>query len=75
VDGALLRQVAPVLLEKRTACKKAFGAALPAWVRRRTKTGFVVPVADWMQLPPDGTSTRMRSWARHILASSAPSGH
>jgi hypothetical protein len=25
-----------------------------------------VPMKEWLDLPPDGTSTRMRSWARWV---------
>jgi asparagine synthase (glutamine-hydrolysing) len=67
VDAALLRQVAPLLVEERTACKAAFAASLPEWLRNRRKSGFSVPMTQWLDLPPDGTTTRMRSWARHVL--------
>jgi asparagine synthase (glutamine-hydrolysing) len=66
VDAALLRQVAPLLLECRRDCKEVLAAILPPWLRDRDKTGFFVPMRQWMELPPDGTSTRMRSWARHV---------
>jgi asparagine synthase (glutamine-hydrolysing) len=66
VDAALLRQLAPVLVDKGRQCKAAFAAALPPWLRERPKTGFFVPMTTWMDLPPDGTSTRMRSWARAV---------
>jgi asparagine synthase (glutamine-hydrolysing) len=66
VDAALLRQVAPLLLECRRDCKEVLAAILPPWLRNRAKTGFFVPMRQWMDLPPDGTSTRMRSWARHV---------
>jgi hypothetical protein len=39
---------------------------LPEWLRNRPKTGFFVPMPDWMDLPDDGTTTRMRSWARFV---------
>jgi asparagine synthase (glutamine-hydrolysing) len=67
VDAALLRQIAPLLLEKRSACKATFGSDLPPWLRNREKQGFFVPMRDWMDLPADGTSTRMRSWARQVF--------
>jgi asparagine synthase (glutamine-hydrolysing) len=67
VDAALLRQAAPLLLEARSACKHAFAARLPAWLRRRRKTGFSVPIREWAALDTDGTSTGMRSWARFVL--------
>ncbi|HKO55642.1 MAG TPA: asparagine synthase (glutamine-hydrolyzing) [Thermoanaerobaculia bacterium] len=70
VDAALLRQLAPLLLEYGSRCKQAFAAApshpLPKWLAHRRKTGFLTPLPQWLGLPPDGTSTRMRSWARMV---------
>jgi asparagine synthase (glutamine-hydrolysing) len=67
VDAALLRQIAPLLIEAGRACKDALASVLPPWLRERPKTGFFVPMQQWMDLPPDGTSTRMRSWARYVF--------
>jgi asparagine synthase (glutamine-hydrolysing) len=71
VDATLLRQMAPLLMVEKQRCKKHFAESpttpLPAWLSARRKTGFAVPLAAWMQLPPDGTSTRMRSWARRVM--------
>jgi asparagine synthase (glutamine-hydrolysing) len=71
VDATLLRQIAPLLLVEKQRSKQHFAnsprAPLPDWLSRRGKTGFTVPLADWMQLPPDGTSMRMRSWARLVM--------
>jgi asparagine synthase (glutamine-hydrolysing) len=71
VDATLLRQIAPLLMVEKSRCKRHFAASprtpLPDWLSRRRKTGFSVPLAEWMQLPPDGTSTRMRSWARRVM--------
>ena len=66
VDAALLRQLAPLLLETGRIGKEVLAARLPDWLRNRTKTGFFVPMREWADLPPDGTSTRMRSWARVV---------
>ncbi len=66
VDAALLRQLAPLLLETARVGKEVLAARLPAWLRHRMKTGFFVPMREWADLPPDGTSTRMRSWARLV---------
>ena len=71
VDAALLRQIAPLLVTCGSECKQAFGATLPAYLRNRRKRGFFVPMKEWMDLPPDGTTTRMRSWARHVFESVA----
>lgn len=67
VDAYLLRQVAGTLLDCAGSCKSALAADLPPWIRNRHKTGFFIPVRQWMDLPPDGTSTRMRSWARYVF--------
>ena len=71
VDATLLRQIAPLLLVEQQRCKHHFAKSprtpLPDWLSERRKTGFIVPLADWMNLPADGTSTRMRSWARVVM--------
>jgi asparagine synthase (glutamine-hydrolysing) len=64
VDASLLRQLASTLLVSRD--KRALASMLPEWLRNRAKTGFFVPMREWMDLPPDGTSTRMRSWAKRV---------
>jgi asparagine synthase (glutamine-hydrolysing) len=64
VDAWLLRQLAPLLPNVRG--KEVLGASLPDYLRTRPKTGFFVPMKEWLDLPPDGTSTRMRSWARRV---------
>ncbi len=71
VDATLLRQIAPLLMVEKQRCKHHFAESprnpLPAWLSKRKKTGFGVPLIEWMQLKPDGTSTRMRSWARIVM--------
>ena len=69
VDVALLRQLVPLLLETGRVGKEVLAARLPDWLRHRPKTGFFVPMREWADLPPDGTSTRMRSWARVVFES------
>ena len=70
VDAAFTRQIAPLLLANGAKCKRYFAESprppLPAWLRTRPKRGFGVPLAQWMNLERDGTSTRMRSWARVV---------
>jgi asparagine synthase (glutamine-hydrolysing) len=70
VDATLLRQIAPLVITEGAASKQHFARCprtpLPAYLRDRAKTGFSVPLARWMDLAPDGTSTRMRSWARVV---------
>jgi asparagine synthase (glutamine-hydrolysing) len=67
VDFAFLRQTAPVLLESGSESKKVLASVLPEWLRERRKSGFFVPMKEWLDLPPDGTTTRMRSWARMVF--------
>jgi len=71
VDATLLRQIAPLLMVEKQRCKQHFADSprtpLPAWLSSRSKTGFTVPLTEWMQLRPDGTSTRMRSWAQVVM--------
>jgi len=71
IGGWLLRQLAPLLLSQGERCKQFFALSperpLPSVVKDRRKTGFQTPLREWLDLPPDGTSTRMRSWARRAL--------
>src|SRR5213076_3392035 len=57
VHSALLRQLAPLLIAKGAECKRYFAESprppLPEWLRTRPKTGFGVPLAQWMDLEPD----------------------
>ena len=64
VDAYLLRQLAHMLPAQRD--KSALAANLPDYLRDREKTGFFVPMKEWLDLPEDGTTTRMRSWARRV---------
>jgi asparagine synthase (glutamine-hydrolysing) len=64
VDATLLRQIAPLLLERRRACKAIMASILPPWVRSRRKSGFFVPTREWTGLSEDATTTGMRNWAR-----------
>ena len=70
VDAFLLRQLAPLLVAGGSKSKDHFAASarppLPDYLRNRGKTGFSVPLKEWLDLPPDGTTTRMRSWATHV---------
>ena len=71
VDASLLRQLAHMLPGQRD--KSALAADLPSYLRDRPKTGFFVPMKEWLDLPEDGTSTRMRSWARRVFLESVGS--
>ena len=69
VDASLLRQIAPVVMEYGSGTKQSLGAILPRELRDRPKSGFTTPIGEWLDLPPDGTSTRMRSWAVRVMES------
>src|SRR5258706_177435 len=62
VDATLLRQIVPLLMVEKQRCKQHFAASprhpLPAWLARREKSGFILPLAEWMLLLADRTSTR-----------------
>jgi len=70
VDSWLLRQIAPLAVVEGVRCKQYFALSprppLPPWLRNRPKLGFSVPFTEWLNLPADGTSTRMRSWAKLV---------
>ncbi|HVR37631.1 MAG TPA: asparagine synthase (glutamine-hydrolyzing) [Thermoanaerobaculia bacterium] len=67
VDASLLRQLAPLVVDQGTRCKQHFAAILPKELRERKKTGFFVPLKEWAGLADDGTTTRMRSWAKMVF--------
>jgi asparagine synthase (glutamine-hydrolysing) len=67
VDASLLRQIAPLLLELGSSGKAVLAAVLPVWLRDRPKGGFIVPMRQWADLPADGTTTRLRSWALRLF--------
>lgn len=75
VDIALLRVLAPMLAAAHPPGKRDMAAAprrdLPAAVLNRPKTGFAVPVRDWLLrgvgdrlgLPVDAAARGLRGWA------------
>jgi asparagine synthase (glutamine-hydrolysing) len=74
VDVELLRRVAPLLAGGPAAPdKRAMADAprrkLPGAVLSRPKTGFVVPVRDWIAAP--GGERGLRGWARQVHAAFA----
>jgi asparagine synthase (glutamine-hydrolysing) len=82
VDAHLLRKVAPALVTRRERGKQLLAAAarppLPADVRERRKTGFTLPIKEW--LTRESTSPvefGKRSWARKVyeVMFSAERGH
>jgi asparagine synthase (glutamine-hydrolysing) len=90
VDGNLLRQLAPHLVCRRPPNKRSVVAATPAGsidsVMRRSKTGFGIPVREWLAgddatLGPGANERGIRGWARMVydhhagLVSAAPADH
>jgi asparagine synthase (glutamine-hydrolysing) len=64
VDASLLRRVAPITARRHIANGKALLSAsprtpLPAIITSRRKTGFGIPVGDWLQRDP-----HLQSWKR-----------
>jgi len=72
VDATLLRRLAPLLASRRPPSKKDMADTpnikLPEPVLNRAKTGFVVPVREWL-LGDSGAAPRgLRGWAQSIYA-------
>ena len=69
VDAHLLRKVAPVLVTRRDRGKQILANAprppLPAAVRARRKTGFTLPIKEWLQ-QEGRVEFGKRSWARKV---------
>jgi asparagine synthase (glutamine-hydrolysing) len=71
VDAHLLRRVAPALVTRRERGKQLLASAprppLPAEVRQRRKTGFTLPIKEWLTQESDGrVEFGKRSWARKV---------
>ncbi|HEX8253590.1 MAG TPA: asparagine synthase (glutamine-hydrolyzing) [Thermoanaerobaculia bacterium] len=69
VDAHLLRAVAPVLVTRRKRGKQLLANAprqpLPAAVRARRKTGFTLPIREWLR-EEGRVEFGKRSWARKV---------
>ncbi|HEX6979639.1 MAG TPA: asparagine synthase (glutamine-hydrolyzing) [Alphaproteobacteria bacterium] len=73
VDVELIRNLAPLLASAQPPMKRDMAAtprtALPRDVLERPKTGFVVPVRDWISGKAGQPAERgLRSWARQVYA-------
>jgi asparagine synthase (glutamine-hydrolysing) len=82
VDAHLLRKVAPALVTRRERGKQLLAAAprppLPPEVRERRKTGFTLPIKEWLTQEATGpVEFGKRSWARKVyeVIFSAERGH
>ena len=71
VDAQLLRKVAPALVTRRERGKQLLASAarppLPAAVQQRRKTGFTLPIKEWLTQEAGGpVEFGKRSWARKV---------
>ena len=72
VDAHLLRRLAPVLVTRRERGKQLLANAphppLPPEVRDRKKTGFTLPIKEWLRQDANGQPVEFgkRSWARKV---------
>jgi asparagine synthase (glutamine-hydrolysing) len=71
VDAHLLRKLAPVLVRRRGRGKGILAAApqppLPAAIQTRRKTGFTLPIREWLQKDQGGAGQPgKRVWARKV---------
>lgn len=69
VDAHLLRKIAPVLVTRKERGKQLLANAprqpLPEVVRNRRKTGFTLPIREWLQ-QEGRVEFGKRSWARRV---------
>jgi asparagine synthase (glutamine-hydrolysing) len=69
VDAHLLRKLAPLLVRRRGRGKDILATAprlpLPAAIRRRRKTGFTLPIHEWLKAEGHVEHGK-RSWARRV---------
>jgi asparagine synthase (glutamine-hydrolysing) len=68
VDAHLLRRLAPLLVRRKGRGKQILAAAprppLPPEVQRRRKTGFTLPIHEWL----GGAEHGKRAWARRVYS-------
>jgi asparagine synthase (glutamine-hydrolysing) len=70
VDAHLLRKLAPVLVNRTGRGKQILANAprpgLPDAVRNRRKTGFTLPIRQWLAQEEGRVEFGKRSWARRV---------
>jgi asparagine synthase (glutamine-hydrolysing) len=70
VDAHLLRKLAPALVTRKERGKQLLAATprppLPPEVRHRRKTGFTLPIKEWLQAEGE-VEVGKRSWARRVF--------
>jgi asparagine synthase (glutamine-hydrolysing) len=80
VDAHLLQKLAPVMARRRRPGKQMLADApaspLPAAIRNRRKTGFTVPIKEWLARE-GATDVGKRSWALKVyeVMFSSANGH
>jgi len=71
VDAHLLKRLAPLLVHRKGRGKQILAAAprppLPPAVRERRKTGFTLPINEWLR-DEGRVEHGKRSWARRVYA-------
>lgn len=76
VDAVLLQEIAPLLVGPSPASKQdmagTLNKALPDRILTRPKTGFCVPVREWLRAghvgDPNHMERGLRGWAKYVLA-------
>ncbi len=72
VDARLLAEALPLLLaaprESKPETLAKLGLDLPPDLLGRPKTGFTVPLRDWLGGTPDAGARGLRGWARQVAA-------
>jgi asparagine synthase (glutamine-hydrolysing) len=75
VDATLLRRLAPALNSGHPPSKRDMASAprtpLPATILDRPKTGFLVPVRDWLADDAEVSEHGLRGWARRVYGAQA----
>jgi asparagine synthase (glutamine-hydrolysing) len=69
VDAHLLRKLAPLLVRRQARGKEILASAphppLPPEIRQRRKTGFTLPINEWLR-EESSVEHGKRSWARKV---------
>lgn len=79
VDSTFFRHLAPALISATPPGKdhlaEICGPKMPAAIRSRPKTGFSVPVREWLNVGSEGAAGRgLRDWARLLARRSMGAG-
>lgn len=70
VDSVLMSELAPLLFNLRGVKKpevlEAISHPLSSALVNRPKTGFSIPIREWMMGPNDGEQRGLRAWAKYV---------